>query len=134
MSLHYPDGAGGWVKKCSAAGIDLEASTDAFLRQIREGRSSSRETRELFTVAEEEASQEPLVQPLRVSSLTPAENEVMAFVASGFTQQEIAAERHCSVKKVKDHSQAALRKLGARNSPHAVARWYQQFVKDELRA
>jgi DNA-binding CsgD family transcriptional regulator len=134
MSTHYPTGASGWVEKCAASGIDIEASTNAFIAQIRQARSSSREARELFTVGEEEASQNTLVQPMRASSLTPAENEVMAFIASGLTQYEIAAERHCSINTVKDHSQAALRKLGARNSPHAVARWYQQLVKDALAA
>ena len=54
--------------------------------------------------------------------LTGREQEVLAHVAGGATNREIAAELHLSPHTVKEHTSALYRKLGVRNRAEAVQR------------
>ncbi len=55
------------------------------------------------------------------SPLSPREREVLALIGAGAGQERIAHELSISVTTVRTHARNALRKLGARNRPHAVA-------------
>jgi two-component system, NarL family, nitrate/nitrite response regulator NarL len=52
--------------------------------------------------------------------LTPRENEVLKFVASGWTSKEIATQLQISPKTVEVFRQNLLRKGGAKNSVQLV--------------
>jgi two-component system nitrate/nitrite response regulator NarL len=54
--------------------------------------------------------------------LTPREREILALLASGARDREIAAQLSLAENTVKTHVQNILRKLGARNRTAAVAR------------
>jgi DNA-binding NarL/FixJ family response regulator len=55
-------------------------------------------------------------------SLTSREREVLASVARGATNREIAAELHLSPHTVKEHTSAVYKKLDVRNRAEAVQR------------
>ena len=56
------------------------------------------------------------------SPLSKREREVLALLASGATNREIAAKLHLSPHTVKEHTSALYRKLGAHNRADAVQR------------
>ncbi|MDX6702004.1 MAG: hypothetical protein QOF26_2230 [Baekduia sp.] len=56
------------------------------------------------------------------SELSPRERDVLALVASGATNREIASTVHLSPHTVKEHLTSLYRKLGARNRTDAVQR------------
>jgi DNA-binding NarL/FixJ family response regulator len=56
-------------------------------------------------------------QPL---GLSPREREVLALIATGATNAEIAASMYLSPHTVKEHTSALYRKLGVRNRAQAV--------------
>ena len=55
-------------------------------------------------------------------TLTEREREILALIAIGATNREIAAELHLSPHTVKEHTSSLYRKLGARNRADAVQR------------
>ena len=59
--------------------------------------------------------------PRRYIGLTPREREVLELVAQGFTDKEIARMLGRDYITVRDQSQSAVKRLGARNRAHAVA-------------
>ena len=54
--------------------------------------------------------------------LSPREREVLALMAAGSTNREIAAQLHLSPHTVKEHTSALYRKLDVRNRAEAVQR------------
>ena len=56
------------------------------------------------------------------SPLTDREREVLALLASGATNREIAAEMHLGAEAVKKHASTIYRKLGVRNRTEAAHR------------
>ncbi len=54
--------------------------------------------------------------------LSDRERSVLALMASGATNPEIAAELHLSKHTIKEHTSAVYRKLGVRNRTEAVDR------------
>jgi two-component system response regulator DesR len=62
------------------------------------------------------------VQASPAVQLTGREQEVLARVAGGATNREIAAELHLSPHTVKEHTSALYRKLDVRNRAEAVQR------------
>jgi DNA-binding NarL/FixJ family response regulator len=56
------------------------------------------------------------------TNLTPREREVLALIADGSTNREIADRLYLSPHTVKDHTSALYRKLGVRNRAEAVQR------------
>ena len=54
--------------------------------------------------------------------LTPREREVLALMAGGSTNREIAAQLHLSPHTIKEHTSALYRKLDVRNRAEAVRR------------
>jgi DNA-binding CsgD family transcriptional regulator len=53
--------------------------------------------------------------------LTARELEVMMLLADGYQMKDVAAQLGLAIQTVKFHQQKAARKLGARNTVHAVA-------------
>jgi len=54
--------------------------------------------------------------------LSPREREVLALMAAGSTNREIAAQLHLSPHTIKEHTSALYRKLDVRNRAEAVRR------------
>jgi DNA-binding NarL/FixJ family response regulator len=67
---------------------------------------------------------EPRVIP-QLDLLTPREREVMALVAAGLTNQEIADQTYISANTAKTHVSRAMTKLGARDRAQLVVIAYQ---------
>jgi DNA-binding NarL/FixJ family response regulator len=61
--------------------------------------------------------------PDKRSRLSTREREVLAMLADGLTDKEIAQRLHLSTRTVSKHVGAVLTKLGARNRAHAAAKW-----------
>jgi DNA-binding CsgD family transcriptional regulator len=61
------------------------------------------------------------VEHARVSRLTPREVEVLAWLAQGKSQREIAVILSIAKRTVSEHSATARKKLNAETSAHAVA-------------
>jgi two-component system response regulator DesR len=59
---------------------------------------------------------------LQTPSLTDREGEILALIAGGATNREIAATLFLSPHTVKEHTSTLYRKLGARNRADAVQR------------
>jgi len=68
------------------------------------------------------------VQSSRLQSLTPREREVLALVAAGLTNTEIAERLVVSLATVKTHVRSILAKLDARDRVHAVLLAHQHGV------
>ena len=60
-----------------------------------------------------------------IDDLTDREQEVLVFIARGFSNQEIALELTLSVDTVKTHVKRVYAKLGARDRVHAVIAAYE---------
>ena len=58
----------------------------------------------------------------QLPALTDRESEILALIAGGATNREIAAELFLSPHTVKEHTSTLYRKLGARNRAEAVQR------------
>lgn len=54
-------------------------------------------------------------------NLTVTEEEVLNFIADGFTQDEISYKTNKTRRAVEHHCNMIRAKLGAKNIPHAVA-------------
>lgn len=65
------------------------------------------------------------VQP--VTALTEREEQILAVVARGHTNHEIAAELHISLSTVKTHIASLMAKLGARNRVEIVIWAYETY-------
>lgn len=65
------------------------------------------------------------VAPPPFEPLTPREQDVVAMVAKGLTNDEVAAALHVTLSTVKTHLANSQRKLGARNRVEVAARAWQ---------
>ncbi|MET7695633.1 response regulator transcription factor [Streptomyces sp. NPDC005483] len=66
--------------------------------------------------------------PTRLATLTPREREVMALVATGLTNDEIAEHLFVTPFTVKTHANRAMAKLGARDRAQLVVIAYQTGI------
>ncbi|MFF5966456.1 response regulator [Streptomyces collinus] len=66
--------------------------------------------------------------PTRLAALTPREREVMALVATGLTNDEIAEHLFITPFTVKTHANRAMAKLGARDRAQLVVIAYQTGI------
>lgn len=66
--------------------------------------------------------------PQRLATLTPREREVMALVATGLTNDEIAEHLFITPFTVKTHTNRAMAKLGARDRAQLVVIAYQTGI------
>lgn len=64
---------------------------------------------------------EPTPTTGRIDSLTPREREVISWAAQGKSASQIGEILHITKRTVDEHTQTAVRKLGAANKTHAVA-------------
>jgi DNA-binding NarL/FixJ family response regulator len=72
-------------------------------------------------VTEAPGEGEPAAAPTGVlAALTEREREVLEWIATGFTNREIAARVHLSPETVKKHASTIFRKLGVRNRTEAA--------------
>ncbi|WP_318218969.1 response regulator transcription factor [Streptomyces sp. SCL15-6] len=70
----------------------------------------------------------PEQMPARLAALTPREREVMALVATGLTNDEIAEHLFITPFTVKTHANRAMAKLGARDRAQLVVIAYQTGI------
>jgi len=56
-----------------------------------------------------------------VNALSPRQRQIMELVATGLTNRDIAAQFGLQADTVRLQRREALRRLGAKTSPHAVA-------------
>ena len=57
-----------------------------------------------------------------MQNITPRESEIATLIAGGLTSKEIAAKLFISTRTVEAHTSNMLRKTGAKNSSHLVAK------------
>lgn len=114
--------AGFLVKDTDAAelirAVRVVAAGDALLSPTVTGR----------LIAEFAARTKPGTQLPGVSELTAREREVVALVASGLSNEEIAARLYVSMSTVKTHVTRAMTKLGARDRAQLVVFAYEAGV------
>jgi DNA-binding NarL/FixJ family response regulator len=99
------------------AAIRTVAGGDALL--------SPRATRGLLAQLAHDASSLPVNEPDEFKFLTPRERELMALVATGLSNEDIAARLHLSPLTVKTHVNRAMTKLGARDRAQLVVLAYE---------
>ena len=68
------------------------------------------------------AANAPMPLDPELDQLTPREQQVMRFIARGYSYKEVAGELVISIKTVETHVSAVLRKLQLSNR-HELARW-----------
>jgi DNA-binding NarL/FixJ family response regulator len=90
--------------------VHAAASGDALIEPKVTGR--------LLAAFTESRARQPTAQP--VEPLTDREEQVLATVARGRTNAEIASELHISLSTVKTHVASLMTKLGARNRVEIV--------------
>jgi two-component system response regulator DesR len=83
--------------------------------------SSGRTTIRIILAAAHRDEAPPL-KPPAASKLSDREHDVLALLASGATNREIAAELHLSSEAIKKRASAIYRKLGVRNRTEASQR------------
>lgn len=66
--------------------------------------------------------------PARLAALTPREGEIMALIATGLTNDEIAEHLFITPFTVKTHANRAMTKLGARDRAQLVVIAYQSGI------
>ena len=118
--------------RAGAAGF-LVKDTDAaeLIRAVRvaaagESLTSPAVTRRLIA---EFASRTKTARPVRgLGDLTPREREVLALIADGLSNDEIAARIYVSPSTVKTHAARTMTKLGARDRAQVVVLAYQACI------
>jgi two-component system response regulator DesR len=104
----------GWIspQAAKAAGASGFVSKDWGADQVAAAVKAVGEGKTVFAPARE--------QPR--APLSPREREVLALLATGATNREIAAQLHLSPHTVKEHTSGLYRKLDVRNRAEAVQR------------
>ena len=69
---------------------------------------------------------------MRKAELTPREEEVVALMAKGLIDKEIAQELKISMRTVQAYNIRIYIKLGAKNRPHAVANYIRSLHSKNL--
>lgn len=116
-------GASGFLSK-SVEPADLQEA----IRVVARGEAllSPRAVQSLITRFLDEPGPSPAAGvPDRLTALTDREREVMALVAGGLSNDEIAERRYVSPLTVKTHINRAMMKLGARDRAQLVVMAYQ---------
>jgi LuxR family maltose regulon positive regulatory protein len=109
--------------------IDYGPPVGELLRQIPRENAVHAYARELLTVLIDEEREEPLEDtapavesPTLIEPLTPRELEILAIIATGASNAEIAQALYISVNTVKTHITHIFGKLGVTRRIEAVAR------------
>lgn len=63
-----------------------------------------------------------------MTALTEREQDVLALVASGKTNAQVAAELHLSARTVGKHLEHVFEKLGVHTRTAAAARWHVEHL------
>ncbi|MFD2470002.1 response regulator [Amycolatopsis silviterrae] len=113
-------GASGFIGK----GIEATGLLDA-VRTIANGDTLLSPTATRSLVARFLATPAPPRDPERLAALTPREREMVALVATGLSNVEIADRQYLSPFTVRAHVQRAMTKLGARDRAQLVVIAYQ---------
>ncbi|MFD1720609.1 response regulator transcription factor [Amnibacterium endophyticum] len=102
-------GARGYLAKSLAASELVDALQQIAAGELVVGRSETRRTRA-----------DGLDWPGRAEGVTDRESEILAFIAQGLSNADIAELVHLSPNTVKTHIRAAYRKIGVSNRVEAV--------------
>ncbi|MDX3584748.1 response regulator transcription factor [Streptomyces europaeiscabiei] len=115
-------GAGGFLGK----GVEPAQLLDA-VRLVASGEAllSPAATRGLIARVLTQPSPGDLVDPRRLATLTPREQEVLTLVGSGLANDEIAERLFVTPVTVKTHANRAMAKLGARDRAQLVVIAYE---------
>jgi DNA-binding NarL/FixJ family response regulator len=124
-------GAGGFLGK----GADPDEVRTA-IRTVARGEAllSPAATRSLITRFLRQPAQADPYAPERIAALTDREREVLALVATGLSNHEIAAHLVVSPATAKTHVNRAMAKLGARDRAQLVVIAYQTGLINQTRA
>ncbi len=82
-------------------------------------------TRRLIAAYTRAPADRPFSSPARISGLTERETEVVALVARGLSNEEIARQLYVTVATAKTHVSRAMTKLGARDRAQLVIAAYE---------
>ncbi|MFG2577192.1 response regulator [Streptomyces sp. NPDC048481] len=115
-------GAAGFLGK----GVEPDRLLDA-IRLVAAGEAllSAAATRGLIARVLAQPSPGDLVDPRRLAALTPREREVMALVAAGLSNDQIAERLFVTPVTAKTHANRAMTKLGARDRAQLVVIAYE---------
>jgi two-component system nitrate/nitrite response regulator NarL len=111
--------------QCGADGYLLkDLSPETLFQQLRgvtsgEAPISRAMTGKLFQQLAQQ--NQPVAQPMTTDKLSPRESQVVALVANGHSNQEIADKLGIAHNTVKNHLRSILTKLGVRNRAQAAA-------------
>jgi DNA-binding NarL/FixJ family response regulator len=122
-------GADGYVLK----GISPDGLVES-IRAAHDGRalcSPRLAARVLARVVRLAGEQQPAGAAAGVEPLTPREREVLAGLAAGLRNKEIAQRLHITLQTVKNHVHSILEKLGVRHRREAVRRAYEKGLLAE---
>lgn len=112
-------------ERLAGRGFDLERSFRDFLKTLT--RRTDDELDELVSEGVKEGTQTEMNERFSRYGhmfgrpLSPSERDVIAAAANGLEMDEIAAATRRSVHTVRTLNRVARAKLGAKNTPHAVA-------------
>jgi LuxR family transcriptional regulator, maltose regulon positive regulatory protein len=115
--------------------LDHGAPMEQLLRQVAR-RTSVREVAQALLCVlaaegrDERPAPEPMAAAVLVEPLTPRELEILALIATGASNPEIARDLHISVNTVKRHNTNIFGKLGVTSRMQAVARGRQLQLLD----
>lgn len=102
--------------------VDLGASMATLLHQAAAAGIEPGEARKLLAAFEVVAGPESAAAQTMAALLTSREEEVLALIAAGYTNKQIAGELVISLGTVKRHISNIYRKLGVRRRTQAVAK------------
>lgn len=115
----------------AARSIDLEASFRNWMGKLLGEEPNSERIDALILKGNKDGLRTMAAEE---TPLSPTEMKVLALTACGLTAIQVGQECHLALETIKSHSKEIRRKLGARNTTHAVTLALAKGVFDEALA